>query len=59
MHFELAPSEPLRKAFVGFEAWHERGNGPAAASKFTPPFGVSVHRPEQTFDGLTLYTSIF
>lgn len=60
MVFQLPSSEFLQQAFMGGQAWHERGK--LVATPFVPPEGdgqegVTVDRPSQTYDGFTLFTT--
>jgi hypothetical protein len=59
MHFQIPPAAFLHRAFIGAQAWQERGQPQDGTS---PSEGaargeVSVDRAEKTFDGFTLYTT--
>lgn len=60
MHFRLPSSNFLDKAFVGAEAWKERGRPTdgfsASEGEATEP-KVRLDLPEKTQDGFTLYTT--
>jgi hypothetical protein len=57
IHFQLPSSEFLRKAFLGARAWNERRQLPPTfpVEKTPRPTLGSVDKPDQTFDGFTLY----
>jgi hypothetical protein len=58
IYFDLPGSAQLRKAFIGAQAWRERGNTSAEAPEEAQGrTGVTIDRPKLTWDGFTLYTS--
>jgi hypothetical protein len=60
MHFQLPSSDFLYQAFTGARAWHERGKSvirSGSPGDGNVREGVSVDKPDQTYDGFTLYTT--
>ena len=58
LYFDLAGASALRNAFMGYEAWLERGSKASITSRAgRTRLGITRDVPEKTFDGFTLYTT--
>ena len=59
IYFNLSAAPHLKRAFMGFDAWHRHG---ASSQQFMGKpgetrLGVTCDDPSKTFDGFTLYTT--
>jgi Arylsulfotransferase (ASST) len=59
MYYELPSSSFLDHAFAGAQAWHERGRSEQfhGAGTVKSEQGVTVDKPDKTYDGFTLLTT--
>jgi hypothetical protein len=61
MYFQLPSSGFLTDAFRGAEAWHERGRSTIDQGSYSSDMaqeGVTEDKPDQAFDGFTLFTTV-